>query len=304
MTETWTILKLLQWTAEYFQSRGIESARLDAELILAHALGLSRIQLYTQFDRPLNSEELQKVKGLVKRRAQREPLAYLLGSKEFYSLEFKVSPAVLIPRPETELLVEEGIRLLQNPTIPPFSKGGQGGFEILDIGTGSGCIAVALAKHLAEAQTWAVDASQAALEIAAENARKHGVEGRIHFLAWDVLNGDWKGPAEPFDLIVTNPPYVSSTILPRLAPELQFEPKMALEAGPKGLDLYPAILGFAFSHLKPGGWLLAEMGEEQGGDLLEISRQKGFASVDILKDLAGKPRVLRAKRPFDSPIDF
>jgi release factor glutamine methyltransferase len=295
MTETWTILKMLQWMAGYFSERGIENARLDVELLLSFALDLERVQLYTQFDRPLTVDELKKIKDLVKRRAEREPLAYIRGLKEFYSMEFVVAPAVLIPRPETEMLVEEGIKLAQNPPNPPLTKGGKGGFQILDVGTGSCCIAIALAKNLSAAHVWAADVSSDALEIARTNVKKHGVEDRVTLLLWDLHKDPWNPPPDRFDLIVSNPPYVSSGQLSKLAPEISYEPRTALDGGPEGLDFYPPLLDFARFHLEPQGWLLAEIGEEQGDVLLQLCREKGFAEAQILKDLSGKSRVLRAR---------
>jgi release factor glutamine methyltransferase len=322
MPETWTILKMLQWMSEYFSERSIDSPRLDAELLLAFALGLSRVQLYTQFDRPLNGEELEPLKKLVKRRASREPLAYIRGVREFFSLEFGVSPAVLVPRPETEILVEEAIQILQSKkklTSPSTGKGkgeggldlqevilplipshqGRGSFEgakILDVGTGSGCIAVALAKHLPDAEVWAVDVSPQALEIASLNAKKYEVDLRIHFLRWDLMKDSWNQRPEKFDLIVSNPPYIPSTEIETLAPELKFEPRGALDGGTDGFVFYRALIPWAFDHLQAGASLLLEMGEGQGQRLEEMAVKSGFLEVQILQDLAGHPRVLSAKR--------
>jgi release factor glutamine methyltransferase len=292
--ETWTILRLLQWTTDYFSHRGIHSARLDAELIVSFTLGLTRVQLYTQFDRPLTPEELKKIKELVKRRAHREPLAYLRGTKEFFSMEFIVSPAVLIPRPETEILVEEALKIGINPPNPPLEKGGEGGFiQVLDIGTGSGCISITLAKHLPHIHVWAVDISPAALEIAKINAKKHQVEDRITFLKWDLMKDTWIGPPANFDMIVSNPPYIAISQLSQLAPEIFYEPKMALEAGEEGLQFYPALLSFASAHLKPQGCMLFEIGEGQSEKLVLLCQEKGFENVEVIKDLSGKPRVLK-----------
>ncbi len=292
MTETWNILKLLQWTLDYFSHRGIENPRLDAELLISYALNSSRVQLYTQFDRVLEPEELKKIKELIKRRALREPLAYIRGVKEFYSLEFIVSPAVLIPRPETELLVEE---VLKNPPNPPLSKGGEGGFKILDLGTGSGCIAITLAKHLPQAQIWAMDISADALEIAKLNAKKHGVENQISFIQGDILLPEIQKALPPFDLIISNPPYIPSDQIPGLAPEVIYEPKLALEGGPDGLHFYQQISLFSKTHLKPNGWIILEIGENQAESLKTLFHDAGFESVEIQKDLAGKNRLLLTK---------
>lgn len=282
---SWNILKLLEWSTQYFQNKGIESPRLESELLLAKSLDLSRVQLYMQFDRPLQETELQNFKSLLKRRTEREPLAYILGKKEFYSLEFEVTPDVLIPRPETELLVEKSIQPL-TPHPSPLS--------ILDIGTGSGCIAISVAKHLPEAKITAVDISKEALEVAKRNAEKHGVEKQIDFIQMD-FNSPHPSPLtshQKFDLILSNPPYIATDEISKLAPELQFEPRSALDGGKNGLDFYKILLPWSFEHLNPEGKALFEIGCDQAESLEKLATNAGFQKISIIKDYAGHPRVV------------
>lgn len=282
--DSWNILKLLEWSTQYFQSKGIESPRLDAELLLAHNLGLNRVQLYMQFDRPLSEGELQSFKALLKRRSEREPLAYILGKKEFYSMEFEVSRDVLIPRPETELLVEKAVQHFQDQSSLPL--------RFLDIGTGSGCIALSLAKQFPHAQISALDISEKALQIAQKNAQRHGLEAQIDFIEMDFLNpASRESLKEPFDLIISNPPYVAEKDFPRLAPELRFEPKNALTSGEDGLDFYRELISVTPSYLKPGGLALFEIGFDQAESIEKLATKAGFQKINILKDYAGHPRV-------------
>ncbi len=277
----WTVLKILQWTTDYFSKQEIEGPRLDAELLLAHVLGFSRIQLYTLFDQPLNDEELKNFKALIKRRATREPLAYILGKREFYSLEFKVTSSVLIPRPETELLVDEVLKKKEDH------------LKILDIGTGSGCIPISLAKHLPQSEIWAIDFSKEALAVAQQNAKKHEVCERIHFLEGDILKDTKHLNLSDFDFILSNPPYVTTSEMKALAPELSYEPQTALHGGTEGIDYYPSLFNFVKNHLKITGTALFEMGADQGKILSKIAKEMGFSQVEILKDLAQHDRVLK-----------
>ncbi len=291
MSESWTILKLLEWSTPYLQNKGVSSARLDAELMLAHTLGLSRVQLYTQFDRPLTELELQQYKTFFKRRSEREPLAYILGKKEFYSLEFEVSPAVLIPRPETELLVEKAIQLLKNPPSP-LSNGGTGKLKILDLGTGSGCIAISIAKHLPQAQLTAIDLSETALKIAQSNAKRHGLEHQIIFLREDILSPTFKIQNSEFDAILSNPPYIPEADFLKLEPELKFEPSQALIGGKTGLDFYENLFPWVKKHLKASGFALFEIGFNQAEEVEKIATNTGFQKVNILRDYADHPRMI------------
>jgi release factor glutamine methyltransferase len=287
---SWDIKKILEWATEYFQKKGVDAPRLNAELLLARALELDRVRLYIQFDRPLTEAELAAFKSLVQRRAVREPLAYILGEREFYSLRFEVSPRTLIPRPETEELVEAGLRHL-NATAAPEPR-------ILDVATGSGCILIALLKHLPAARGVGFDLSAEALAVAKRNAANLGVadrsEWRLHNLhqAWP----DWA--QGPFDLITANPPYVSEAEWQGLEPEVRdHEPKTALVPGGTGLEAFAALLPQLPVRLAPQGLALLEIGMDQGPALLEMTAK--FCTglqARILPDLAGRPRRLELGR--------
>lgn len=243
---------------------------LDAELLLAHVLGLTRTDLKVRAERPLTAGEQRDYAALVGRRARGEPLAYLTGRKEFWSLELEVTNDVLVPRPETELLVEWG-RSLQPQSV-------------LDLGTGSGAIAIALAKELPEARVAAVDLSRGALMVARKNAERHGV--RVEF-----LEGSWWRPvgSRRFDLVVSNPPYVAEGD-PHLA-DLKFEPEVALTAGRDGLDAIALILMDAPEHLKPGGWVLVEHGSTQGAAVRALFKDADLGGIETRRDLAGLERA-------------
>jgi release factor glutamine methyltransferase len=286
----WTILKLISWTRDYFASRNIESARADAEILLAHCLSLRRIDLYVQHEKPLTGEELTRFRGLVKRRARREPVAYITGEKEFWSLPLKVTPAVLIPRPETECLVEAALAVLSKDEFP-------GPRRILDLGTGSGAIVLALAVERPGDDFFATDRSGEALSIARENARRHGVDDRVCF-----MEGDWFAPvntaAARFDLIVSNPPYIRRGDLEDLQPEIrQFEPPGALDGGPEGIDCLAHIILTAPRYLRSSGSLLLEMGHDQQGLLTEAVRRAGcYGDGTFLRDYGGHDRVLQLRK--------
>jgi release factor glutamine methyltransferase len=280
LAQTWTVLKILQWTTDYFRDKGIESPRRDAELLLGSSLGLDRVGLYLHFDRPLEESELTAYRALIVRRAKREPLQYILGETEFWSLSFSVSPAVLIPRPDTEVLVEEALRLVD-------------GGRILDVGTGSGVIAVALARELAEADVVALDISPAALAVAGGNARRNGVDARITFLEGDLAHL----PEGPFDLIVSNPPYIPAADVDGLMPEVRdFEPRQALDGGDDGLNPYRMLATQADLCLVPGGWLLVEVGIGQAQDVQQLFAAAGLKEVFCRDDYGGVPRVVGARR--------
>ncbi|MHB8708401.1 MAG: peptide chain release factor N(5)-glutamine methyltransferase [Desulfuromonadales bacterium] len=281
MSENWTVLKLLRWTADYFAGRGIDSPRLDAELLLADTLGLDRVGLYLNFERPMLADELTVFREQVKRRANREPLAYVLGVTEFWSLPLKVTPAVLIPRPDTELLVEQALPRLA------------GAARVLDVGTGSGALAIALAHERPECMITAIDLSPAALAVAAENARSNGVAERIEFLRADLA----VLPRGPFDLAVANPPYIPGEELAMLMPEVRdFEPHLALDGGADGLDAYRALASQADAVLTPGGWLLVEVGIDQAAAVQELFAAAGLAEIFASRDLAGIERVVGGRR--------
>jgi len=276
-TEIWTVLKILAWTRELFAGKGIENARLESEWLLSAALGLDRVGLYVNFDRPLNDGELAEYRGMVVRRAKREPLQHILGTQEFMGLEFEISSAALIPRHDTETLVEEAL------------KRGHGAGMILDIGVGSGCIAVALAKKLPGARISGVEQSAAALELAIRNAAKHDVV--INLLIGSLFE-PFNGVL--FDMIISNPPYIATANIGSLQPEVRdFEPREALDGGLDGLDFYRAIIPVAPVHLNPGGWLLFEVGIGQAESVLNLFTATGrFWELFTAKDPAGIERVV------------
>lgn len=274
--ETWTIRRVLDWTRGYLAEKGVENARLETEWLLCAALGFDRVGLYVNFDKPLNADELAAVRGLVARRARREPLQYILGSQEFCGLEFAVTPAVLIPRHDTEVLVAEALRRAPHAAT------------VLDIGVGSGCIAVALAKQLPDAQVWGVEQSPAAIALAQKNAERHGVRVTL-------FEGSLFEPFrdQRFDLIVSNPPYIPTADLETLQPEVrEYEPWAALDGGADGLDFYRIIVPAAPEHLNPGGWLMVELGIGQAEAVLGMFGQTGFIDCFAARDPNGIDRVV------------
>jgi release factor glutamine methyltransferase len=280
---SWTILEVLQWTAARFQERGLGSPRLDAELLAAHAFGLSRVQLYTQFDRPLLGPELASFRELVKRRQGGEPVAYLTGHKEFWSLDLLVDPRVLIPRPDTETAVEEALERLKEsaPAAP----------RIADVGTGSGALALALKKTRPEATVYASDLSADALAVARANAERLGLE--ITFLQGSL--GEPLRALEKLDLITANLPYVRAGDIPSLAPEVRSEPLLALDGGADGLDLVRALVTAAPALLAPGGALVLEIGQGQAEDTAGLCRAAGLEDVRTRADLGGIDRVVSGR---------
>jgi release factor glutamine methyltransferase len=290
-TKSWTIRDLLQVTGEYFKQKGIEGPRLSAEVLLAHLLGLSRIHLYLQFDRPLTEAELSGYRALVKRRLEQEPLQYITGTQEFWSLEFSVDPSVLVPRPESELLIETSLSLLDKGRIP---RGDQP--RILDLCTGSGALAVALAKEIPGGMFWASDISRDALRVAVSNASKHGLENRIRFLIGDL----WQPVKEErlvFDLIVSNPPYIRSDALDALCPEVRYEPRSALDGGEDGMAVIRKILLEGPGYLHPGGWILMEMDPEQTSTALRLMEGTGqYESLERVKDYSRRYRVVVGRK--------
>jgi release factor glutamine methyltransferase len=285
MEATWTVLGILRTTTEFLLRKGIEGARLDAEVLLAHVLGVPRIALYASHDRPLDTDEVDAYREVVRRRVAREPVAYIVGEKEFRSLAFRVSPDVLVPRPETEHLVDEVLDLLADRETP----------VVADIGTGSGCIAVALAVAREDLEVHAVDASGAALAIARENAERHGVADRIRFHEGDLLVPLLEEEAwTRLDAVVSNPPYVAEAEWAGLMPEVRdHEPKGALVPGPDALSAYRAILEDAPRLLRDGGAVVLEMSGENTAALLVLA--KAYGAVRVVKDYAGHDRVLVAR---------
>lgn len=275
--EKWDVLKILNWTKGYLADKGVENPRLEAEWMLCEALSLDRVGLYLNFDKPLAEAELAAYRGMVARRGRREPLQYILGSQEFMGLDFQVTPAVLIPRHDTEVLVAEGV------------ERGSAARTVLDIGSGSGCVAVALAKALPEAEICSVDISGEALAVARDNALKNGVT--VQFFQGSLFD---PFTGRRFDMILSNPPYIPAAQLATLQQEVRgFEPLGALDGGADGLDFYRTIVARAPDHLTPGGWLLFEVGAGQAPEVLGLL-QDGGLSADCFTalDPAGIERVV------------
>ncbi|MBT3176560.1 MAG: peptide chain release factor N(5)-glutamine methyltransferase [Desulfobacula sp.] len=285
----WTIIKILSWTESYLKKHSIDSPRLTAETLLAYCLGAKRLDLYLQHDRPLQKNELSDFKALIKRRIQNEPVAYIIGKKGFFESDFDVAKGVLIPRPDTETLVEQALKILN------IGKGNPGPRMVLELGTGSGAIIVSLAKAIPNYLYFAVDISVAALAIAKKNAEKIA-KNQIRFFA-----GSWFSSLREnskFDLIVSNPPYIPTTDIQDLQPEIKkFEPILALDGGKEGSDSFRSILKNAYNYLVPGGSILLEIGFDQSEMVQSISEQyTEYRSVDFIKDLAGHSRVALIKK--------
>ncbi|WP_455655533.1 peptide chain release factor N(5)-glutamine methyltransferase [Phascolarctobacterium sp.] len=280
----WTITGVLEWTKQYFANKGIENPRLDAEILLCAVLKCERITLYVHFDQPLSEEELTEYRGYVARRAQQEPLAYILGEKAFMKHSFKVNPAVLVPRPETELLVESVAK----------AAAGAGAASLLDLGTGSGAIIVSLLELLPEAVGTAVDISAAALAVAGENAEAIGVSSRLTLVESDLFAGLPAGQA--FDIIVSNPPYIPAADIAGLAADVQREPRGALDGGSDGLDFYRRIAAGCGTWLKPDGLLAFEVGIGQAQQVAGLCRQAGLTVTALRKDYAEIERMVFATR--------
>lgn len=290
--EPWTVLRLLQWTTEFFKKRGSESPRLDAEVLLAEARGCSRIELYTAFNSEPPEEVREAFREMVRRRADGTPVAYLVGHKEFYSIDLRVTEATLIPRPETEHLVIEAVdrgkeMLARNPDQT---------LRILDVGTGTGAIAIAVAKNLPKSELTAIDISVDALEIARYNVNKYELGDRIR-----LLNGNLLDPVReeaPFDILCSNPPYISQAEYDALAPGVRnYEPKQALLAGPTGTELIATLIDEGVNKINSGGWLILELSPMIAEQSAELVRKSGhYHSPRLIKDLAGHARILSAQR--------
>jgi len=282
----WTILELLKWTTDFFKSRDIQNARTDAEVLLASALGMERIDLYVRYDQPLIAAELSRYKKMIKRRIRREPVAYIVGMKEFWSLNLRVCRSVLIPRPETECLVEKALELLPEKAA----------LNIFDIGTGAGAIALALASERPRCRILASDISMDALRVAAGNAQDHGLSARVLLLCGSgCLPLKHDGPR--LDMILSNPPYIRSAELEHLQPEIaRYEPRAALDGGPDGLDCIREIIGSAHRFLKPHGHLLLEIGYDQRVDVARIAESVGrYEAASFDTDYSGHDRVMRLR---------
>ena len=278
-----TVLDVVRLSTNYLSEHGSDSARLDSELLMAHALGIERLGVYLQYDRPLGDHELDTIRILLRRRGRGEPIAHLTGRREFYGRSFRVTPAVLIPRPETETLVERAIKVARE-------QGGE--LRIADLGTGSGCLACTLAAELPGATVIASDLSAAALAVAAENAEALGVAGRVLF-----VEGGWaEGLVADLDLVVSNPPYITSAEMEELPRDVTFEPRLALDGGADGLDAYRDLLP-AVAERAPGVcWVGLEVDSRRAAAVAELSR--GLwpeAVIVIVDDLARRPRVVEIR---------
>lgn len=288
--EQWTIQKLLNWICDYFEKSNIDSPRLSAEIILSHVLNLGRIELYTNFDKLVARPDLEKLRGLVKRASENEPVAYLTGRCEFYSLALTITPDCLIPRPETELLVERAIEFLRSRNTSQ---------SVCDLCTGSGCIAVAIAKNHKNCEVIATDISDDALKVAKQNIERYSLTEKIK-----LFQGDLFEPLIPqldkckFDLIVCNPPYVTSGEYDTLDKNVKnYEPKNALEAGTDGLDIYRRIIESIEPFLKSDAALILEIGHSQGKSVRELLENTGyFTQIDVKKDFQDNDRVVIARK--------
>lgn len=288
--DKWTIQKLLNWVADYLKNKGIDSPRLSAELLLSYVLGLKRIELYTQFEKIVTEQQLDKLHDLVERAGKHEPIAYLAGKTEFYSLELEITTDCMIPRPETESLAERAIEFLRSRNGKQF---------VCDLCTGSGCIAVAIARNYPDCRIIATDICDAALSVAAKNVEKHGLKEKIKLLCGDLFDPIVPHlDVEKFDLIVCNPPYVSASEFEKLGKNVKdYEPKLALFAGDEGLDIYRRIVERVEQFLKPDAALMLEIGYSQGQAVKELLEQAGiFAEATIEKDFHDKDRIAIAKR--------
>lgn len=288
--DTWTIQRLLNWVTEYLAAKGIESPRLSAELLLSHVLGLKRIELYTHFDNLVATEQLASLRDLVKRAGQDEPVAYLTGKTEFYSLELAITRDCMIPRPETELLVQRAIEFLRTRF---------GAQAVCDLCTGSGCIAVAIAKNFSDARIFATDICDKALAVAEANIEKYQLKERITLLCGDLFEPLIRPlDVARFDLIVCNPPYVSSAEYEKLDKNVKdYEPRLALHAGEDGLDIYRRLAEKIDQFLKPNAALMLEIGYAQGPAVRELLEQTGaFGEIKIEKDLHNNDRIAIAEK--------
>jgi release factor glutamine methyltransferase len=286
--DPWTIGRLLTWTVEYLGKHGADNPRLDAEVLLAEARGCKRIDLYTAYGEPASDEIRTAFRELVRRRAEGTPVAYLVGRREFYSLDFEVNPDVLIPRPETELLV---VALLDHVKK---SGASEATIQVADVGTGSGVLAVCAAKYVPNAHVAAIDISPAALAVARRNADRHKVTERITFVEGNILSTE---PAEPrFDYIVSNPPYVSTAEMEQLNRDVRdHEPELALRAGDKGTDVIAPLIEQAAARLKPGGMLLVELSPMIASEVEQLLRRQPSLSLGpTIRDLAGHARIVQA----------
>ncbi len=289
---TWTVRRILEWTTGFFTRKNVDAPRLSAELLLAHVLGVPRIKLYTDYERPLADKDLATLRALVQRATEEEPIAYLTGRAHFFNLEFDVTPDVLIPRPDTETLVENVLQLARN-------QSGMEAPRVIDLCTGTGCVACAIAQHLKTATVVATDINPAAVAIARQNVVKLGLSGRV-----TVEEGDLFEPlskmvdVQPFDLIVANPPYIATAGIEQLDRSVrEYEPLQALDGGLDGLVVHRRILTEAPDRLVSGGRIYLEIAYDQGELAMELAAHvSALEDIRLLKDFAGHDRVLTARK--------
>jgi release factor glutamine methyltransferase len=305
--KTWTVLELIDWSRDYLKEKGFENARLETELLLSHALSLKRIELYLAFERQLNEGELARYKALLKRRLAGEPVQYVTGCAAFMFSEFEVTPAVLIPRPETEALMEFALRVIGEMAAAPrvalasSQAGAVGACEdelvVADIGTGSGVIATTVAQKIPDCRVYATDPSRDALEVAARNAERAGVAGQISFLEGKLLDPlREEGLEGRVCALISNPPYVPTGDIPGLPSDVRdFEPRGALDGGPDGLDVIRGIAQDGAAFLVPGGALILEVGDGQAETVTELLSES-LESVEVHKDYAGRDRIVAGRR--------
>ncbi|HXZ99165.1 MAG TPA: peptide chain release factor N(5)-glutamine methyltransferase [Candidatus Binatia bacterium] len=278
-----TVIEVVRLSTGYLRDRGSPSARLDSELLVGHAVGLSRLDLYLQYDRPLSDPELDRVRELLRRRGRGEPVAHLVGCREFFGRSFRVTPAVLVPRPETETLVDRALRAARER---------DGEVRIADLGTGSGCIGCTLAAELGQSSVLGCDVSPEALAVAAENAAALGVASRVL-----LVEGGWeKGLVADLDLVVSNPPYVTTAELEGLPRDLGFEPRVALDGGVDGLEAYRVIFPAVAERCPGARWIGVEVDSRRAGLVADMARSVWpDATVAVANDLAGLPRVVEVR---------
>ena len=294
-SETLTLRSAMARGLGCLRDAGIDSAQIDAEVLLRHVLGIEKARLYSALDEPLSAGHRRQFQDLLDRRMRREPVAYITGRKEFWSLDFVICPSALIPRPETELLVEVALQRLKSAASGPPT--------ILDLGAGSGIIAVCLAKERLEAHIVAVDIASGALEVARINSRRHGVSERIDLIYGDLFAA-LGAEKRLFDLIVSNPPYIRTGEISLLAPEIsQWEPTIALDGGADGMEYYRRIIGAAHEYLAPGSSIVLEMGAGMASYVAELFARSGcYGPVSVYQDYEGKDRVIAAiKLPLADP---
>lgn len=284
------VLEVIQRSTEFLTGKGVDSPRLQAELLLAHVLKLPRMKLYLNFERELSDADVSSVRELVRRRGQREPLQHIVGSTSFCGLEIAVNRSVLVPRPETELLAELGWEFSKKQ-----AESGTNAPKALDFGTGSGCIAIALAANCPAANIVALDASAEALALARQNAEQNKVGSRIEFLQSDGFAALPSGSS--FDLIISNPPYIPSAEIETLQPEVRdFDPQLALDGGTDGLDFYRRLAAEAPTFIRPNGCIMLEFGDGQAADIRRIFEQQRWIAESVLEDYTQRPRIFVARR--------